>query len=116
MRSSTRNLNGFFGNGQIDTVRNTYDGSTVTKDFANSMDYALEGVAPERKQEGGELTRKQRGGYLIPDMSFVSLGEVPGYSRNITEGAVFAPIVGERAIVDGNDVFIPNRQISAALV
>ena len=62
MRSSSRDLMGFFGKGDIDTTYNSWNGSKVGKKFIENMNGALEGVAPERpvkEQEGGELSRRQ---------------------------------------------------------
>jgi len=105
-RSVGRGLNGFFGNGQVDTVYRFRNPEDDTKNRRAVVDSALEGVAPQKKQ---------RGGYLIPDMSYVSLGEIPGYTQDLG-AATITPLIGERAMVDGNDVFIPNRQIAGALV
>lgn len=62
-RASSREIKGFFNPNRVklDTTYNTANNTRASKDFIDRMNFALEGVAPERpqsKQEGGtvELT------------------------------------------------------------
>lgn len=57
-RSVGRGLNGFFGNGQIDTVYRFRNPEDDTKNRRNIINSSLEGVAPERKQDGGLVRAK----------------------------------------------------------
>lgn len=60
-RSVGRGLNGFFGNGQIDTVYRFRNPEDDTKNRRNIIDFSLEGVAPERKQQGGRVNSGYEG-------------------------------------------------------
>lgn len=59
MRSVRRDLNGFFGKSQIDTTYTARNSGDNTPAWRSVVDYSLEGVAPERHQDGGELSRRE---------------------------------------------------------
>lgn len=69
-RASSREIKGFFNPNRVklDTTYNTANNTPTSKDFIDRMNFALEGVAPERPQF------KQSGGVLMEEM--------PGHNVN----------------------------------
>lgn len=69
-RASSREIKGFFNPNRVklDTTYNTANNTSASKDFINRMNFALEGVAPERpqsKQEGGSIELTQLPGHDV---------------------------------------------------
>lgn len=69
-RASSREIKGFFNPNRVklDTTYNTANNTPASKDFINRMNFALEGVAPERpqsKQEGGSIELTQLPGHDV---------------------------------------------------
>lgn len=87
-RSVGRGLNGFFGNGQIDTVYRFRNPEDDTKNRRNVVDFSLEGVAPERKQQGGRVNSGYEGmDYVTTNENEPGLGTLyTGWTREYIPG------------------------------
>lgn len=69
-RASSREIKGFFNPNRVklDTTYNTANNTSASKDFINRINFALEGVAPERpqsKQDGGSIELTQLPGHDV---------------------------------------------------